>query len=150
VGDRSFAPVTVLSAPRARTDVTCPDCGAPTLAFAVPEQYRDALPGDGAGAEICSRCLVLRPVADPPAETPEFTTVSDAVPSNDEAAIPFVLMVGLLPSLATNRAEISELLARVERAGTDPLLALDRLADDPSVDAAADLRGRRRQLEQLL
>jgi len=130
--------------------VTCPDCGAPTLAFAVPEQYRDALPGDSDGAEVCTRCLVLRPVADPPTDLPELTAIGDAVPSNDEAAVPFVLMIGLIPSLATNRAEISELLASVERAGTDPLLALDRLADDPTVDAEADLRGRRRQLEQLL
>jgi hypothetical protein len=130
--------------------MTCPDCGAPTLAFAVPESYRDALPGDSEGAEVCTRCLVLRPVADPPADLPDFTAISDAVPSNDEAAVPFVLMIGLIPSLATNRAEISELLASVERAGTDPLLALDRLADDPTVDAVADLRTRRRQLEQLL
>jgi len=130
--------------------VTCPDCGAPTLAFAVPEQYRDALPGESAGAEICTRCLALRPVADPPAEIPDFAPISDAVPSNDDAAVPFVLMVGLIPSLATNRSEISDLLASVERAGTDPLLALDRLADDPTVDAETDLRARRRQLEQLL
>ncbi|ELZ28906.1 hypothetical protein C475_04691 [Halosimplex carlsbadense 2-9-1] len=130
--------------------MTCPDCGAPTLAFAVSEQYRDALPGEHVGAEVCTRCLVLRPVADPPADLPDFTAIGDAVPSNDEAAVPFVLMVGLIPSLATNRSEISELLAAVERAGTDPLLALDRLAEDPTVDAEADLRTRRRQLEQLL
>jgi hypothetical protein len=30
------------------------------------------------------------------------------------------------------------------------LLALDRLADDPAVDAGVDLRSRRHQLEQLL
>jgi len=130
--------------------VTCPDCGAPTLGFAVPEQYRDALPGESPGAEVCVQCLALRPVADPPTEIPDFTAIGDAVPSNDDAAVPFVLMVGLIPSLATNRSEISELLASVERAGTDPLLALDRLADDPTVDAEADLRTRRRQLEQLL
>ncbi|WP_135364985.1 DUF6276 family protein [Halosimplex halophilum] len=130
--------------------MTCPDCGAPTLSFPVPERYREALPGEHAAAEVCTRCLALRPVADPPDEVPDFTAISDAVPSNDDAAVPFVLMVGLIPSLATNRSEISELLATVERAGTDPLLALDRLADDPTVDAAADLRGRRRQLEQLL
>jgi hypothetical protein len=130
--------------------MTCPDCGAPTLSFSVPEQYRDALHGEQAGAEVCTRCFTLRPVADSPDDVPDFSTISDAVPSNDEAAVPFVLMVGLLPSLATNRAEVSELLASVERAGADPLLALDRLADDPTVDAAVDLRGRRRQLEQLL
>ncbi|WP_123535559.1 DUF6276 family protein [Halosimplex salinum] len=130
--------------------MACPDCGAPTLAFPVPSEYREYLPGDAAGAEVCTDCLVLRPVDDPPAERPDLTALSDAVPSNDEAAVPFVLLVGLLPSLVTNRSEISDLLARVERAGTDPLLALDRLADDPSVDPDTDLRGRRRQLEQLL
>ncbi|WP_436928685.1 DUF6276 family protein [Halosimplex halobium] len=130
--------------------MTCPDCGAPTLAFPVPDEYREALPGEHAAAEVCTRCLTLRPVADSPDEIPDFTAISDAVPSNDAAAVPFVLMVGLIPSLATNRSEIADLLASVERAGTDPLLALDRLADDPTVDAAADLRGRRRQLEQLL
>ncbi|WP_459193714.1 DUF6276 family protein [Halosimplex sp. J119] len=130
--------------------MTCPDCGAQTLAFAVPAEYRDHLPGEGSGAEICTRCLRLRPAADPPAERPDFGAISDAIPSNPDAALPFVLMVGLVPSLATNRSEISTLLEHVERAGTDPLLALDRLADDPEIDAAADLRTRRRQLEQLL
>ncbi|MFB6139711.1 MAG: DUF6276 family protein [Halosimplex sp.] len=130
--------------------MTCPDCGAHTLAFTVPAEYRDSLPGDAPGASVCTRCLALRPVDDPPDERPDFTAISDAVPSNEAAAVPFVLLVGLLPSLATNRAEISELLERVERAGTDPLLALDRLADDPAVEADTDLRTRRRQLEQLL
>jgi len=70
--------------------------------------------------------------------------------SNPDAAVPFVLLVGLVPSLARYRSEISALLEVVERAGTDPLLALDRLADDPGVESDTDLRGRRRQLEQLL
>jgi hypothetical protein len=61
-----------------------------------------------------------------------------------------VLVVGLLSTLALYRAEISDLLAVVERAGTDPLLVLDRLDRDPDIDPATDLAGRRRQLEQLL
>jgi len=60
------------------------------------------------------------------------------------------LVFALLPSLATYRGELSELLLVVERAGTDPLLVLDRLADDPAVDPAIDLSRRRRQLEQFL
>ncbi|MFC7141134.1 DUF6276 family protein [Halosimplex aquaticum] len=128
----------------------CPDCGAPTLAFSVPSEYREYLPADAAGAEVCTGCLALRPVDDPPEDIPDFMAISDAIPSNRDAALPLVLLVGLIPSLATNRSEISALLERVERAGTDPLLALDRLAADPDVDPEADLRTRRRQLEQLL
>jgi hypothetical protein len=108
------------------------------------------LPGEEPGAALCTRCLRLHPVDDPPADTPEFTAISDAFPSNPEAAVPLAVLVGLLDSLARYRSEIGALLARVERAGTDPFLAVDRLADDPEVAAAADLRTRRRQLEQLL
>ena len=128
----------------------CPDCGAATLAFSVPPEYREYLPGDGAAAEVCTRCLTLRPVDDAPDDRPDFSTISDAIPSNPDAAVPFVLLVGLVPSLARYRSEISALLEAVEHAGTDPLLALDRLADDPGVESDTDLRGRRRQLEQLL
>lgn len=128
----------------------CPDCGAATLPFGVPADLRKYLPGEEAGAALCTRCLRLHPVADPPADPPDFTAISDAFPSNPEAAVPLAVLVGLLDSLARYRSEIGDLLERVERAGTDPFLAVDRLADDPDVEAAADLRTRRRQLEQLL
>lgn len=128
----------------------CPDCGAATVAFTVPEQYRDLLRGGDPGAALCTACLRLHPVTDPPDEDPDLTTVSDTFPDNAEAAVPLAILVGLLDSLATHRAEITELLGAVERAGTDPFLAVDRLADDPAIDAAADLRRRRHQLEQLL
>jgi len=129
----------------------CPECGAATVSFAVPSDLREYLPAAAPGAALCTRCLALRPVEDPPAgPESDFERVGETFPSNPEAAVPMALLVGLLSSLATNRAEISALLERVERAGTDPLLALDRLAADPDVDAAVDLRTRRRQLEQLL
>jgi hypothetical protein len=128
----------------------CPACGARTVAFAVPDEYRDLLRGEEPGAALCTRCLRLHPVGDPPAEDPDLTAVSDAFPGNAAAAVPLALLVGLLDSLATHRAEITDLLAAVERAGTDPFLAVDRLADDPGVDAAVDLRRRRHQLEQFL
>ena len=127
----------------------CPACSGPTVAFAVPADLREYLPGDDPGAALCTACLRLHPVADPPADPPEFAHVSDVFPDG-EAAIPFALLVGLVDSLAQYRSELTALLERVERAGADPLLALDRLADDPSVNAAADLRRRRHQLEQLL
>jgi|AntDeeMetagen681_2_1112603.scaffolds.fasta_scaffold09385_2 hypothetical protein len=128
----------------------CPECGAAALVFPVEQAYREYLPGDEPGAAICRRCLTLHPASDPSDEIPDFTAISDAFPSNDDAAVPMALMVGLLSSLALYRQEISVLLERVERAGADPLLVVDRLADDPALEPATDLRGRRRQLAQLL
>jgi len=137
----------------------CPDCGSPTVAFDAGE-HADALPGErgsegggesaGAGVALCTRCLALHPVADPPADPPDFQRVSDAFPADPAAAVPLALLVGLLENLALYRAEIADLLVEVERAGTDPLLALDRLAADESIEADVDLAGRRKQLEQLL
>jgi hypothetical protein len=49
-----------------------------------------------------------------------------------------------------HREEITALLERVERAGTDPLLVVDRLADSYGETAHVDLDARRQQLEQLL
>ncbi len=128
----------------------CPSCGVATVAFRVPDEYRDHLRGDDPGVALCTGCLRLHPVTDPPDGDPDLTAVSDVFPGNAEAAVPLAILVGLLDSLATHRAEVTELLGAVERAGTDPFLAVDRLADDPAVDAAVDLRRRRHQLEQLL
>lgn len=128
----------------------CPACGAETLAFPVAPDLRESLPGEDPGAALCTRCLRLHPVADPPEAVPDFGGASDAFPDTPDAAVALALLVGLLDSLAQYRAEITALLERVERAGTDPFLAVDRLAADPDVDAAADLSRRRHQLEQLL
>lgn len=127
----------------------CPECGTATIAFPVSADLARYLPGDDPGAVLCPRCLTVKPVVDPPEAVPAFEGVGTAFPDGD-AAVPMALLLGLLPSLATYREELGELLAETERAGTDPLLVLDRLADDPAVDAAVDLRRRRRQLEQLL
>ena len=127
----------------------CPNCEVATVSVPLTAEYREMLPGDSPGAAVCTRCLRLHPVGDPPAEDPDLTAVSDAFPGN-AAAVPLALLVGLLDSLATHRAEITDLLAAVERAGIDPFLAVNRLADDPGVDAAVDLRRRRHQLEQFL
>jgi hypothetical protein len=128
----------------------CPDCGSETLAVLVPDQYRDALPGEEDGVAVCTHCLAMHPAPDARNEAPDFQRISDAFPSNREAALPMALVVGLLSNLALYRTEISDLLTAVERAGTDPLLVLDRLARDPALEPATDLSGRRRQLEQLL
>jgi hypothetical protein len=128
----------------------CPECGADTLPFPVPEDLQFALPGDEPGVALCRRCLTIHPVSDPPAEHPDFRAISDAFPSNAEAAVPMALLVGLVGNLALYRSEISDLLSRVEQAGPDPLLVLNRLDRDPDLAPDADLSGRRRQLEQLL
>jgi hypothetical protein len=128
----------------------CPTCDAPVVEFAVPAEMQEFLPGSESAAALCTRCLALHPVDSAPTGDPEFERISDGFPSNAEAALPLALLIGLLDNLALYRAEISTLLERVERAGTDPLLALDRLARDPDIDAEVDLQGRRRQLEQLL
>jgi hypothetical protein len=60
------------------------------------------------------------------------------------------LLVGLLESLALNRPKLERLVARVEEQGHDPMLILERLADDPELNPAMDLRGRGNQLEQLM
>jgi len=128
----------------------CPDCSGPTLSFSVPAEFWDALPGDESGVALCRQCLRIHPVGDPPADPPDFQQVSDAFPSDSEAAVPMALVVGLLENLALYRGEIRELLTAVERAGADPLLVLDRLSSDPDLTPGVDLARRRRQLEQLL
>jgi hypothetical protein len=129
----------------------CPDCGAPTIPFD-PGEYADTLPGEEPAVALCTRCLALHPVPEVaalPEDAPDFGRVSADFPGG-EAAVPFAVLVGLLDSLALYRSEVSTLLAAVERAGTDPLLALDRLAADPELEPAVDLGVRRKQLEQLL
>lgn len=127
----------------------CVDCGTESVSFAVPDAYSDVLPGGESAVGLCPHCLAVQPTDDPP-EDVSFERMSDAFPDDPEAGIPMALLVGLLDSLALYRSEISELLAAVERAGVDPLLVIDRLARDPSVDTEVDLAARRRQLEQLL
>jgi hypothetical protein len=128
----------------------CQHCGTALVTFAVPAAYRGTLPGDASAAGLCPTCLGLQPVDGPNESAADLATVSDAVPPDPDAAIPLALLVGLLENLALNRAKIAELIEAVEAAGVDPMLALDRLAADPAIDARIDLRGRRRQLEQLL
>lgn len=130
--------------------MNCPDCGIELVTFAVPPEYQDHLPGSEPTAGLCPRCLSLEPVTEPATGEPAFDRIGEAFPTETDAALPMALLVGLLPNLALYRAEISELLEAVERAGTDPLLTLDRLSYDPSIETDTDLAGRSRQLEQLL
>ena len=127
----------------------CPDCGSEVVAFAVPDDFREFVPGTETEVALCTHCLALHPAptADTDSKT-DFAAVSSDFPSN-EAAIPMALAVELLDSLAVYRSEVEALLERVERAGADPLLVLDRLAADPDLDPQVDLDRRRRQLESV-
>jgi len=133
--------------------MACPDCGSDTISFSVPEDYRTDAPSAASVVSFCPHCLALEPASDGESAVrsdPEFARVSDAFPTQPERAVPLALALGLCSSLATNRTAIELLLREVERAGTDPLLVLDRLIADPSVKPAIDLERRRHQLEQLL
>ncbi|WP_440763529.1 DUF6276 family protein [Natronorubrum sp. DTA7] len=129
--------------------MACSVCDSPTVSFSVPEQYREFAPAQASAATCCTRCLTVEPADDDTLAEPDFTRVSNAFPTS-EAAIPLALALGLCSSLATNRAAIEELLEAVERAGTDPLLVLDRLVADPELEPEIDLERRRHQIEQLL
>jgi hypothetical protein len=127
----------------------CPDCGSSTISFSVPDEYREHAPATAVAC--CTRCLTLSPESGAgSSDAPDFSRLSDAFPARPARAIPLALAIGLCSSLATNRDAIETLLRDAERAGVDPLLVLDRLAADPSIEPAIDLERRRHQLEQLL
>jgi len=130
--------------------MSCQSCGGETVALLVPGDLRDYLPGTAPAVAICRGCLAMEPSDEAPDTVPDLSAIDDAFPQNPDAALPLALLVGLLDSLALHRAEITALLERVERAGTDPLLVVDRLADSYGDDAHVGLAARRQQLEQLL
>ncbi len=125
----------------------CPACGADCVVFSVPGELREYLPAEAPAAALCTDCLTLHPIESVESEPdPDFTRVGKAFPTG-EAAVPMAMLLGLLDSLAVYRGEVTALLERVERAGADPFLCIDRLSDD---DRDVDLDRRRHQLEQLL
>lgn len=126
----------------------CSNCRAPMVGVAVPDDLREVAPADASAVGICTNCLSLQRIDEAAADPdPDLDAVSEAFPAG-EAAVPMVLLVGLLDSIALYREEIQALVERVERAGADPMLIIDRLSDD--ADPAFDLSRRRHQLEQLL
>lgn len=129
--------------------MTCPECGREQVAFRVPADCREFLPEESEHVALCSSCLTLEPTDSAIAESPDFARISNAFPTGD-AGVAMALAVGLLDSLALYRSEISALLERVEREGTDPLLVLDRLGENSELDPNFDVERRRIQAEQLL
>ncbi|WP_458207485.1 DUF6276 family protein [Haladaptatus sp. NG-SE-30] len=129
--------------------MNCPECGEERLPFAVPPELHEHVPSESASVLICTRCLALDPIENPETELTDFTRVSDALPDDRETAAAMAIATALLSSLALYRQRIDALFDRVEQAGVDPLLVLDRLADDPELDPHFDIASRRRQLLQL-
>jgi hypothetical protein len=142
--------------------MSCPDCVDDRLHLAVPTDYREFAPESAERVGVCRTCLRVRPAATETndesdadgtaADTDDPTELGDWTPAG-EAGVGVVLLVALLDSLALNRSRIETLVARIERDGADPLLALDRLADaaaSGTVDPDVDLSRRRPQLQQFL
>jgi hypothetical protein len=132
--------------------MSCTECARSTVAFRVPTELRDCLPENASAAALCVSCLTLQPPAsgEEIREAPDLTEISDAFPADPDPGVSMALLVGLLESLALNRGTIERLIERIEESGHDPMLTLDRLAEDRDLNPAMDLKGRRRQLEQLL
>lgn len=126
----------------------CPNCRARAIVFDVPVEYREHAPKEAARLGLCPECLALTPADGAPVEA-RFELISSAFPDGD-AAVPLAMGLGLLDSLALNRASIEALFRAAESAGADPLLLLDRLHVQGGVDPSFDIDRRRHQLEQLL
>ncbi|MFC3957708.1 DUF6276 family protein [Halovivax cerinus] len=124
-------------------------CDVGPIVFAVPDSLRACGPDSAPAASLCPTCLSVEPVSDPPTDDPDFSRVSDAFPDG-RGGVAMALTIGLLDSLAHNRAEIETTLEAAERAGVDPLLVVDRLQTDDSVDSDIDLERRHAKLESLL
>ena len=129
--------------------MSCPVCDSTPIVFVVPAAYAEYVSTDASAASFCPRCLTLETAGSNPDTEPDFSRVCDAFPTRPDRAVPLAIALGLCSSLVTNRDAIESLLTDVEAAGTDPLLAIDRLRRDPGVEPAIDLERRAHQLEQL-
>lgn len=130
--------------------MSCSACGEETITAPIAPELAGYLPDERPGIALCKRCLHVDPLDEPPAEIPDFQTVSTAFPGDPDHALPVVIILALLDSLALYRSELDALASIAEKRGVDPLLVLDRLADDPALEPEMDLQRRRHQLVQLL
>ncbi len=131
--------------------VECSNCRADSVPFRVPESLRDHRAVNGDWATICRVCLTVDELDTEPTAEESLHAVSEAFPSDPPAAAGIAVLLGLLESLALNRPDIEAVVEHLESEhGVDPMLVLDRLADDPDLSPAIALDRRRHQLEQLL
>jgi len=128
----------------------CAVCDRPLVRVDVPSNIREYAPGNAATLGSCPRCLRTYPVSDDDGtDSGRAGDLPDPIPDG-EGGVALLLALGLLDSLATNRATIQSLVEHAEASGADVFLTLDRLAADESVEAHVDLERRRRQLVSLL
>ncbi|AGN00304.1 hypothetical protein L593_01765 [Salinarchaeum sp. Harcht-Bsk1] len=125
--------------------MSCTRCDEPTVDLVVPESLQPY--AQGATVSVCTNCLTVE--AGEGGSGHDLDAISEDLPEGD-AGVGTLLLVDLLDSLATNRADIEGLIDEIEADGADPMLALDRLANDPGLDPAVDIDRRRTQLEQLV
>lgn len=124
----------------------CSRCEATTVAVGVPESLSAFAPGEA--VLVCTRCLTVEPTETGESD-PDLDRISEALPEGD-VGVAVLLLVDRLDSLALNRADIEDLVAFLEDEGVDPLLVLDRLAEQPDLDPVVAIGRRRHQLEQLV
>jgi hypothetical protein len=130
--------------------MACPDCDGERRRLPVPGELREHAPDEAPAVVVCTACLrTWAPAAAPDAPAGDPADVSDALPADATPAAAVVLSASLLSSVARNEAALATLFDAVERAGADPRLALERLADDPELSPAVDLSRRLRQFEGL-
>lgn len=127
--------------------MSCPDCDGDLAVFAVPEPLESHAPEAALTVGLCADCLRLHSTEAPPSDGAS-RPLAGALPDGDAGAA-VALLVGMLDSLALNRAGIIDCVEFAERSGTDVHLTLDRLqqaATAPHFDVAR----RQRQLDAFL
>ncbi|ADJ13781.1 DUF6276 family protein [Halalkalicoccus jeotgali] len=128
----------------------CATCGGDTLLVSAPD-LGAYLPGEPETVSVCRSCLSVAPAeTEPTDDRTAVAALSTGLPDDPDTALALALFVTLCESLALYRSEIEVLVERIERAGVDPLSALDYLQEDPALDLALDVERRRHQLVQLL
>lgn len=130
--------------------MSCPACGGDRVTFAVPSALRQYAPDEAAAATLCTTCLRVSPDEHTTDSTVEVAW--EPLPTGD-AGVAIALLLSLLDSLALRRTAVTDLCVYAERAGGDPLLALDRLVDLAemgAIDPHVDLSRRTAQLQSLL
>lgn len=124
----------------------CSRCESATVATDVPDTLSEFAPADA--VLVCTHCLTVE-ASDRGDADPDLSRISESLPP-DVAGVASILLVDHLDSLALNRAEIEALVAVLEDEGVDPLLVLDRLAEQSDLDPVVAIGRRRHQLEQLI
>ncbi|AKU06472.1 MULTISPECIES: DUF6276 family protein [Haloferax] len=117
--------------------MSCPDCDGELAVFAVPEPLESHAPEAALTVGLCAGCLRLHPAETAPTDG-DSRPLADVLPEGDAGAS-VALLVGMLDSLALNRAGIVDCVEFAERSGIDVHLTLDRLqreAADPHFDVA--------------